>query len=88
MRVLPPTPWHLIAPGAVVLFPDTTRPVTVYDVQYTRHPNGALTVAVFIEGWPRPIGVTGTLAHPVELDDTDAIGNLLRAGLTLTPIKE
>ena len=88
MRLLDPLPWHLIAPGTVVLFPNATHAVAVYDVQHTRHPNGALTVAVLVEGWPRPIDVTGTLAQPVELDDTDAIGNMLRAGFTLTPIKE
>lgn len=87
MRFLDPRPWHLVAPGAVVLFPDTARPVTVYDIQHTRHPSGELTVTVLIEGWPRPIDVTGTYAYPVELDESDAAAALHAAGFTVTPIE-
>ena len=73
MRYLPPIPWHLVMPGTVVLLPDTARPCAIFDVKYTRHPDGRLTVAVLVEGWPRPIDVTGTDAQPVELDTADAI---------------
>jgi hypothetical protein len=82
MRYLPPVPWRLIAPGTIVLIGGVPRVVHV--VRGDVH-----GVTVFAEGIaPYRLPDPQPYAQPVLLDDTDAIGNLLRAGLTLTPIKE
>lgn len=82
MRLLDPRPWHLIAPGTVVLYSDgAARAVHV-------EPHEFREVVVFAEGLGPVVMPALAYVQPVELDDTDAIGNMLRAGLTLTPIKE
>lgn len=82
MRYLPPVPWHLIAPGTIALIGGVPRVVHV--VRGDVH-----GVTVFAEGIApyRPSGPQ-LYAQPVQLDESDAVGNLLRAGLTVTPVKE
>lgn len=81
MRLLDPRPWHLIAPGAVVLIDGVPRTVLGHDDALTSR-------MVFAEGLQPIVVNPHSYVQPVELDDTDAIGNMLRAGLTVTPIRE
>jgi hypothetical protein len=81
MRYLPPRRWHEVTPGTVIMYIDGPRAVAV-------EPYGLREVIVHAEGLTPVVMPALALVSPVELDDTDAIGNLLRAGLTLTPIKE
>lgn len=81
MKHLPPTPWHLIAPGTVVLM-DAAETRTVLQIVGDIH-----GITVYAEGLV-PFRVRGdAYAQPVELDTADAIGNLFAAGFTVTPIK-
>ena len=80
MRYLDPLPWHLVAPATVVLIAGVPRCVFLVrgDVD---------GITVYAQGLA-PFRPDGAYAQPVELEESDAIGNMLRAGLTLTPIKE
>ncbi|MET0426689.1 MAG: hypothetical protein ABW046_22670 [Actinoplanes sp.] len=85
MRHLPPIPWRLVRPGTVVLDSRGTPRRVLENLQMGSALGGRI---VLVEGL-LPAQVTNEWpAHPVELDTTDAIGNLFAADLTVTPIKE
>lgn len=80
VRYLPPIPWHAVAPGTVVLIDGEPRTVCA------NWENLGICL-VLLEGDPDSHYFRcDDSAQPVELDDTDAIGNMLRAGLTLKEI--
>jgi hypothetical protein len=81
VRYLPPIPWSDVPSGAVVIDSNgTPRTVLANAAAGTEQ-------AIYVEGLS-PIALPREWpAYPVELDETDAIGNLYAAGLNPTPIE-
>jgi hypothetical protein len=87
MKVLPARRWRDIVAGDTVILPPVVDPSAT-----PRHvlapPSRFVTAQAFayLEGWP-PLQVDPyDLITVVELDESDAIVNLLRAGLDVIPI--
>lgn len=77
MNLLPPVPWHTVAPGTVVLIGTVPRTVLVNTgdpATGVRH--------VLVEGVSSLASASLATAQPVELDETDAMLNLFGAGFT------
>ena len=83
MRYPPPRRWSEVTPGTVIMDHNGVAR-TVLDVG----PGVGGRRAVLVEGLPPATVFDYHFIAIVELDESDAIGTLLRAGFTVTPFKE
>ena len=83
MRYPPPKRWSEITPGAMIMDHSGVAR-RVLDVG----PSVAGRRTAYIEGLPITTVIDYHFIAVVEFDESDAIGNMLRAGFTVKPIKE